>query len=99
MSRPITAKDVANAAMGRSAIKKMVVARMPSTRTSMCAGCPFSPDIDAWTALKCEALKDELRAHPNAGWMCHETSGGGAQPTAKSIICKGAADWRKENAR
>jgi hypothetical protein len=90
----ITNKDIANAAMGRSAIKQLYVQRMPPTRPSMCAGCPFSPDIDAFTAIKCEVLKDELTAKPNAVWMCHETSDGGARPTDKSIICKGAADWR-----
>lgn len=94
MTRPIEAKDVANAAMGRSAVKHLHVQRMPSVRAEMCKGCPFRPDIDAWTALKCEVLKDELRARPNAVWMCHETSGGGAHPTEKSILCKGAVDWR-----
>lgn len=93
-SRAIEAKDIANAAMGRSAVRKIEVLRMPPTRAGMCAACPFRPGIDAFTALKCEVLKDELRAHPNAVWMCHETAGGGAEPTAKSIICKGAVDWR-----
>lgn len=98
MSRAIELKDIANAAMGRSAVKHIEVQRMPPTRPEMCAGCPFRPDIDAFTALKCEVLKDELRARPAAVWMCHETSDGGARPTEKSIICKGAADWRRSEA-
>jgi hypothetical protein len=95
MSRPITPKDIANAAMGHSTVKKIRVTRMPPTRAEMCAGCPFAPDADAFTKLKCEVLKDELRAHPAAVWMCHETTGGGTRPTEKSIICEGFADWRQ----
>lgn len=94
MTRDITAKDIAAASMGGSAIKKIVVQERPKVRPGMCVECPFSPDIDFFTALKCEVLKDELRAHPSAVWMCHETSGGGASPHAKSLICKGADDWR-----
>jgi hypothetical protein len=98
MSRPITAKDIANAAMGRSAIKHLVVQRMPPARPTQCAGCPFSPAASAFVALKCAVLKDELRAKPNAVWMCHETADGGARPTEKSILCKGAVDWRVDAA-
>lgn len=87
--RPITAKDIANAAMGRSAVKKIRVMHMPPTRPEMCAKCPFGPKVDGFTALKCAVLKDELRARPNAVWMCHETADGGARPTEKSIICTG----------
>lgn len=97
MSRPITSKDIANAVMGRSGVKQLVVQRIPPVRPTMCERCPFRPDIDAFTALKCEVLKDELRARPQALWMCHETSDGGARPTEKSIICRGAHEWRALN--
>jgi hypothetical protein len=90
----ITLKDIANAAMGHAAVKQIAVTRMPPTRPEMCPGCPFGRDVDGITALKCEVLKDELRARPNAVWMCHETADGGARPTEKSIICKGFNDWR-----
>lgn len=90
----ITVKDLATASMGPSAVKQTRVQRMPPVRKDMCEKCPFRPDIDVFTMFKCEVLKDELRAHPNAVWMCHETSSGGAHPTDKSIICRGAAEWR-----
>jgi hypothetical protein len=96
MSRPITAKDIANAAMGRSGVKQILVQRMPPTRPEMCAKCPFGSDVDGLTAIKCAVLKDELRARPNAVWMCHETADGGTNPTDKSIICKGFASWKAE---
>lgn len=92
--RPITAKDIARAAMGGSAVKQVLVTKMPPTRSAMCVGCPFAPNSDGLTRHKCEVLKDELRAHPNAVWMCHETSDGGSHPTDKSIICKGFSDWK-----
>lgn len=94
MSSHITAKDIANAAMGRSAVKQIRVTKMPPTRTAMCDGCPFGPNVDNFTKLKCEVLKDELYARPKAVWMCHETADGGACPTEKNIICKGFADWK-----
>ena len=92
--RQITTKDIAKAAMGGSAVKKLVVQRMPPVRAETCKKCPFNPDIDAFTAMKCVVLKEELQRRPNAVWMCHETSDGGVSPTEKSIICKGFADWR-----
>lgn len=94
MDRAITPKDIANAAMGRSAIKHIHVQKPPPVRKDMCPACPFRGDVDVFTALKCLVLKDELRAHPQAIWMCHETSDGGARPTEKSIVCRGAQDWR-----
>lgn len=94
MARPLELRDIAAADMGPSAIKSMRVQKMPSTRKEMCTKCPFRPDIDVFTAFKCLVLKEELTANPTAVWMCHETSGGGNHPTAKSIICRGAADWR-----
>lgn len=99
MSRPITVKDLAEAVMGASAVKQILVRRMPPTRPEMCARCPFGPDADAFTKLKCELLKDDLRVRPAAVWMCHETADGGRHPTDKSIICKGFADWRPTSGR
>ncbi len=93
--RRITPKDIARAALGGSAVKQIVVQHMPPVRSGKCKKCPFNPHVDGLTATKCAVLKDELRLRPNAVWMCHETSNGGANPTDKSIICKGFADWRK----
>lgn len=92
-TRPIEPKDVARAVMGDAGSKKILVTKMPPTRPTMCAGCPFGPNMDAFVRIQCEVLKDALREKPNAVWMCHETAGGGTEPTAKSIICKGFAEW------
>ena len=92
----ITGKDIANAAMGRSAVKQVWVTKMPPTRPEMCAGCPFSPDAPGILYFKCLVLKDELKAKPSAVWMCHETADGGARPTEKSILCRGFTDWKEE---
>lgn len=94
MPRAITGKDVASAVMGGAGTKKIRVTKMPPTRAAMCDGCPFGPNVDGLMRFQCAVLKDELKARPNAVWMCHETADGGANPTDKSIICKGFADWR-----
>lgn len=94
MSRAVTPKDIAAASMGGCGSRQIAFRRPPPVRPQMCAACPFQPGIDVFTALKCQVLKDELRARPNAVWMCHETSDGGSRPTDKSIICRGAHDWR-----
>ncbi len=44
----ITIKDIANAAMGRSAVKQIWVEKMPPIRPEMCRKCPFESN-DAFT--------------------------------------------------
>ena len=62
----------------------------PKVRKTVCAKCPFGPNLTPGEQQQAEALKQRLASQPTTVWGCHETVRGRA-PT----VCAGFAAWKQ----